>query len=146
MTDSYRQSFEDAQAELEKLLTEESELQDRLVIIRTRSEDLRKTIVSLGALLGEIGTEGKIGLTDAIRQELREHEGSWFSALAVRNYLRKREFPIDEYKQPLAVIHTTLKRLQEQGEVAPREKDGRTYYQWDGPQLDAGVTEDDIPF
>ena len=142
---SYREAFEDVQSELEDLLEEDSRLADRRGEIKYRTESLRKTGESLGLLLGENVSEEAIGLTDAIREFLKENRDNWYSAISVRRFLREKEFPVDDYKQPLAVIHTTLKRLQEQGEIKPGEGDGKTFYKWDGP-LDVGVTDDDIPF
>ena len=143
--DSYREAFEDVQSELEDLLEEDSRLADRRGEIKYRTESLRKIGESLGLLLGENVSEEAIGLTGAIRELLKENRDVWYSAITVRRFLREKEFPVDDYKQPLAVIHTTLKRLQEQGEILSAESDGKTFYKWDGP-FDVGVTEDDIPF
>ena len=41
------------------------------------------------------------------------------------------------------MIHTTLKRLENQSEVKAIEKNGKTFYKWDGPRE---ITRDDIPF
>ena len=143
--DSYREAYEDVQSELEDLLEEDSRLADRRGEIKYRTESLRKTGESLGLLLGENVSEETIGLTGAIRELLKENRDGWYSAISVRRFLREKEFPVDDYKQPLAVIHTTLKRLQEQGEIKPGESDGKTFYKWDGP-FDVGDTDDDIPF
>ena len=142
---SYREAFEDVQSELEVLLEEDSRLADRRGEIKYRTESLRKTGESLGLLLGENVSEEAIGITDAIRELLKENRDTWYSAIAVRRVLRKKEFPVDDYSQPLAVIHTTLKRLQEQEEIKPGERDGKTFYKWDEP-FDSGLTDDDIPF
>jgi predicted Zn-ribbon and HTH transcriptional regulator len=39
-----------------------------------------------------------------------------------------------EYKKPLAVVSTTLKRLVESQEVRPTKKDGKTAYKWIGSE------------
>ena len=146
MTDSYRQSLQDAKAELEANLIEEDVLRQHLRDNKTRSERLRKTVDSLSTLLGEIGTSQEIGLTDAIRELLKSQADNWLSALLVRHKLREKEFPIDDYKQPLAVIHTTLKRLQDQGQVTSDDFEGKSFYRWDAQQTGVGVTDADIPF
>ena len=143
--DSYRQAFEDARAELEALLEEESFLEERRAEIKYRTEGLRKTVDNLGLLIGENSSEQAVGITDAIRELIKENTKYWFSAPLVRMFLRKREFPVDEYKQPLAVIHTTLKRLQDQGELKSEDHDGRTRYSWD-EESDLEISDDDIPF
>ena len=60
----------------------------------------------------------------------------------VRFRLKSEGFLIEKYQNPLAVIHTTLKRLEEQGEVETIKKDGKTFYKW----VDREETKHDIPF
>ena len=140
---SYRETFENVQSELEDLLEEDSRLADRRGEIKYRTERLRKTGESLGWLLGENVSAKAIGLTDAIRELLKENRDDWYSAIDVRQLLRGKKFPVDDYKQPLAVIHTTLKRLQEQGEIKPGERDGKTFYKWD-EEIEVGITDEDV--
>ncbi len=149
MDDTYRETFENAKKDLENLLEEDSqlvvrreEIQSRREEIQSRTESLRKILDSVGGLLGENHSEQQVGLTDAIRKQLRGSNRA-HSAVQVRNILKTAGFPIDDYKQPLAVIHTTLKRLQEQSEIKSSDHAGRTYYYWDGP---SEVTDEEIPF
>ena len=141
MTYNYREPLEAARTELESLLGEETMLERRLVENRARSEALKETVVSLATLIGEELEEESIGITDAIRDVLKGSDRS-FRPTVVRNYLKRGDFPLDKYKNPLAVIHTTLKRLEQQDEVKTGESDGKTYYQWNKDAL----TEDDVPF
>lgn len=141
---SYRQAFEDAKAEREECLAEEEQLVDRLSTARSRIESLNSTVDSLGVLLGETSTKGEVGLTDAVR-ELLKADKLWWAPTAVRAHLKKKGFPINEYKQPLSVIHTTLKRLVDQGELKVSELKGKTHYKWDSDR-EVGITDDDIPF
>ena len=57
----------------------------------------------------------------------KEKVGS-FTPMMMRAFLRKEEFPIDDYTNPLAVIHTTLKRLHAQNELQSWERHGKTWY------------------
>jgi hypothetical protein len=56
------------------------------------------------------------GLTDACRSILKSTESD-LTPTDVRDSLEQSGFDLGKYENPLAVIHTTLKRLAEQGEV-----------------------------
>ena len=136
----YRQTLEAAKAEYDGLLEEEGKLEARLAYIRERAEVLRKTIISVGDLLGEDREPESIGITDAIRTVIKGRSDAIFSARGVRASLQQANFPLANYKNVLAVIHTTMKRLEEQGEIEPVVRDNKTYYKW------IQKTDDDIPF
>lgn len=145
MTDQvYKETLKSAEDELEQLLSEEAKIEMRLVAIRHRAESLRRTVLSLGDLVGEAREPQIFGITDAIRKVMSERkEGSHVSAQMVRSILERDKFPLSEYKNAMAVIHTTLKRLVDQGELQPFEaSNGKTYYKW----IDRGITDEDIPF
>ena len=125
--DTYRSTYEEAVDELGSLLNEQSRLETRIEEIRVRCMRLRKIIDSLGVLLGE---SKDIGLTDAIREILEVLSFMSLTATDIRDQLHEREFPLDGYKQPVSVIHTTLKRLRDQGEIKSEVKDGKTCYIW----------------
>ena len=142
MTDSeYKKTLDGIRSELEDLLNQESELERRLTETRGRSEALGKSAQALAGLLGEYEEEESVGITDAIRKIVGYGEYVW-QPIAVRDRLQREEFPLDKYQNPLAVIHTTLKRLEGQGEVKAVEKNGKIYYKWIEPE----ITDDDIPF
>lgn len=137
-------TLEFARGELDELLNEEAQIEFRLKEIRGRSEILRKAVLGLSALIGEDAEEESLGITDAIRGVVERRKEFMVSPMSVRGLLRSADFPVSKYKNALAVIHTTLKRLEEQGEVRPIEKDGKTYYQW--IERETAITDDDIPF
>ena len=62
--------------------------------------------------------------------------------MAVRSYLKNDSFPLDNYKNVLAVIHTTLKRLEDQNEVIATTENNKTFYKWN----EALIRDEDIPF
>jgi hypothetical protein len=148
MTDGhYKESLDAAKTEMEALLTEQSQLEARLYHIATRLHVLRKTALSLGELLGEEFEPASIGITEAIRKVLKRHSeederNSYVAPTTVRNQLQKDGFPLSDYKNALAVIHTTLKRLDEQKEVESLTSEGKVYYRWNK----ANITDEDIPF
>lgn len=130
MVDAYEQALTAAEDELEALLTEESEIQSRLVEVKSRKETIEQTVESLNVLLGRTESADTIGLTDAIRQVMGEKVNVALLPTNIRAALRKMEFPIDDYSNPLAVIHSTLKRLEKQEEVFTHvgKIDGKTRY------------------
>jgi chromosome segregation ATPase len=144
MTDIYKQALDAARAELEALTAEQAELESRLETVKDRSLNLTKTVDDLAALVGDY--EGEIGgLTKAICDLLATFAPKGLNPTAVRNGLRERNFPIDNYSNPMAVIHTTLKRLEEQGKLHSWEKDGKTFYRL-VEHTAATITDNDIPF
>lgn len=67
-------------------------------------------------------TSKPLGLTEAVKRVLRA-TGESLNAMAVRDALVASGFSISGYASPLAVVHTTLNRLNEQG-LAERVGDG----------------------
>ena len=139
----YRKTLDGIRAELEDILNSESVLEARLRVIRRRTDALAKAAQGLSALVGEDTEKESIGITDAIREILREGLTHIWKPTSVRNYLRRKEFPLEKYQNPLAVVHTTLRRLEGQGEVEAIRKSGKTFYKWIKSDE---ITDDDIPF
>jgi len=80
---------------------------------------------------------GLTGLTDACRSAFMAARNGNLTPVEVRDRLRQLQFPIYEYKNVLAAIHTVLKRLEKQGEIKKRihdVHDGRdeSVYEWLG--------------
>ena len=149
MTDGhYKDSLDAAKNEMEVLLSEQGQLEQRLGYIVARLQVLRKTILSLGELLGEEFEPQTIGITEAIRKVLKDSQddrGSYISPISIRTALQKDDFPLSEYKNALAVIHTTLKRLEDQDEVESMTgTNGKAYYRWNRSRGE--ITDEDIPF
>jgi len=68
------------------------------------------------------------GLTDVIKYILRA--GERLTASEVRDRLLESDFPVSNYSNPLAVVHTTLGRLCDQG-LIKKHDDG---YEWAEPR------------
>src|SRR5215831_15452550 len=78
-----------------------------------------------------------LGLTDACRLVLRNAVEP-LTALGVRDRLAAIGIDLDKYSNPLASIHTVLKRLHEGGEIAERDRDEpspRTAYAFVLPRI-----------
>lgn len=151
MDATYKTTLEIARVEFEQLIAEEAELQIRLDGNRNRQVGLKKTIDSLSALIGEDSDAGIPGISDAIRTVLsNQYEADkrlMLMPTGIRNRLVSAGFELGNYKNPMAVIHTTLKRLEEQGEIEPLEaKDKKIGYRWVPKNPFGDITDDDVPF
>ena len=74
---------------------------------------------------------GPPGFTDSVRHVLRNAPSQALTAKKVRDLLRGAGFDLSSYTNPLASIHTILKRLAERGEVVVTESNGEFQYRWD---------------
>jgi hypothetical protein len=70
------------------------------------------------------------GFTDSVRKVLRENPAHAVTATAVRDMLAEAGFNLSAYSNPLASIHTILKRLAERGELTTSTKNGQVSYRW----------------
>jgi hypothetical protein len=95
----YRALYDNAVSELARLEAE--------------AAALRQTIAALAPLVGE---NSATGLTDAIRSILAKAEEP-LSASEIRDLLAGMGFNVKSYSNPLATIHTILRRLIESDEA-----------------------------
>ena len=125
--------------DLEAKIAEEDELARKLAEVKQEIQGLRTISAGLDVYLGDPKTsEDTWGITDAIRDILDLSSPDAMKPTDIRDKLRILAFAIDDYSQPLAVVHTTLKRLENQKEVESVEKDGSTLYR--------RIEVEDIPF
>jgi hypothetical protein len=73
---------------------------------------------------------GPPGFTDSVRNVLRNVSSQALTAKEVRDLLRDAGFDLGSYTNPLASIHTILKRLAEREEVVVSESNGEVHYRW----------------
>jgi hypothetical protein len=106
--DDYRRALDAALREYERALADQAALETRLA-------QLRQTIGTLTTLCGLTPTVA-FGLTDACRMVLRS-AAEPMTALAVRDRLAAVGIDLDRYANPLAAIHTVLKRLVAAGDA-----------------------------
>lgn len=108
MSEEYRRALAAATKEYETLAAERQRIDKRL-------NELAHSIGTLNRLCGYTPTV-TWGLTDACRTVLRNAGGPMLPA-DVRDRLTAIGFELGIYANPLAAIHTTLKRLAEAGEL-----------------------------
>src|SRR5262249_1726042 len=110
--DAYRRALDAAVREYEKLSAERAELDGRLA-------QLKHSIAALTKLCGYEPTV-PLGLTDACRLVLRNAVAP-LTALEVRDRLAAVGVDLGKYSNPMASIHTVLKRMHEASEIAERQ-------------------------
>ena len=120
--DNYRRALDAACREWETLSRQRTDIDARLA-------QLVETIGSLTKLCGLTPTV-PWGLTDACRTVLR-NAGTPMTPVEVRNRLAAIGFDFSRHTNELASIHTTLKRLNQAGELRliPRAA-GKHAYEW----------------
>jgi hypothetical protein len=117
----YRQTLRHSLEEFAKLVRQRKAIDERLV-------RLSKTITSLRSLLGEKSKgSGRLKFTNACRFILRGYKTAR-TPVDIRKDLTDIGFPVEEYGNILASIHTILKRLVAQGEVRAVTVEGKTCY------------------
>ena len=129
METDYRKLREHIRCELKSKVAERSEIQDRLAVLQHEIEGLQTMRMGADAYFGEEATDSDdaLGITDAIRKVLSFRNNA-MRPTEIREALQESGFEIDVYKQPMAVIHTTLKRLKDQEDVESLEEDGAILY------------------
>jgi hypothetical protein len=108
---SYRPALDAALREYETLLQQKADVDARLA-------QVAESVGTLTRLCGYTPTVA-YGLTDACKTSLR-CAGVPMTPLEVRDRLQSTGFDISKYSNPLAAIHTVLRRLTESGEVQRR--------------------------
>lgn len=112
--DDYRRALDAAVREYERLAAEHAALESRIA-------QLKHSIATLTKLCGYEPTV-PLGLTDACRLVLRNAVAP-LTALEVRDRLASIGVGLDKYSNPLASIHTVLKRMHDAGELVERDRD-----------------------
>jgi hypothetical protein len=119
--DDYRRALDAAVREYEALIAEHAALEARIAQLQH----------SIGALTKLCGYEPTVpfGLTDACRLVLRNADAP-LTALEIRDRLKVIGVDLGNHSNPLASIHTVLKRMRDAGELKEGERDetSRTAY------------------
>ena len=114
----YKSWYESARAELAKVREEKAELARALADRDKQIAALIQTMNAIAPLVGEQPIEEPAaddtagGMTDSIRSILA-HAGEPLSAAEIRDRLGALGFDMASYSNPLATIHTILRRLVE---------------------------------
>jgi hypothetical protein len=117
----YRRALDAAVREYEKAIADRTQLDARIA-------QLQHSIAALTRLCGFEPTVS-FGLTDACRLVLR-NAAEPLTATQVRDRLVSIGLDLARYSNPLASIHTVLRRMRDGGEIVERDRedDDRTAY------------------
>ncbi len=123
--DKYAKDLEQAEAKLERLEAEREELEERIT-------EAKSAVVHLSALSGvDVAKEivANVGLSATCELALKM-AGSPMTVPRIKRLVADLGYDIDRHKNPLASIHSTIRRLQEREKVRSVVKDGNTAYEW----------------
>jgi hypothetical protein len=115
--DEYLKTLEAVEQETKNLLRDRSQIDQRLLQLKTTAESLRALLGIEGLDVKIDGIVSELGITDAIREVLASSKMP-MSAPVIKSELVNRGLDLSGYANPAAVIHNTLTRLEKQGEVA----------------------------
>ncbi len=117
MAMDYRALYETTKNEIQKLEAEKIELQLAIAERDKQIAALIQTMHAIAPLIGETPPESPAGgMTDSIRKLMAE-AGHPLTASEIRDRLEAMGFDMKSYSNPLATIHTVLRRLADSGEV-----------------------------
>jgi len=120
MSIDFQSWYENAKADLAALQSEKAELESALEDREKRIAMLERTVNFLAPMVGEepapaVAAENA-GMTGSIREILKKSPEP-LTASEIREGLEKLGFDMKSYSNPLATIHTVLRRLAEAEEV-----------------------------
>ena len=132
----YSRMLYDAKQDLARHLVKRQRLDQRIARLQTVVSDLQNLCAQLYEKNFERSVERvikkdlKAGITESTRVILQENFFP-MTANEIKEKIESRKLNLARYSNPLAVIHTILKRLVQGGEVriVPREN-GKKAYQW----------------
>lgn len=112
-----------------------AELEGQKAELESRIEALEVVVSALESLSGEEIREAMRlddkGFTDACREVLQsDYRLGFREARDIRDALIERGFGLGHYTNPLASVHTILKRLVKQDEAQIRQKGSKTLYRF----------------
>jgi len=135
-TKNYDRALYEAKQHVARLLVQREKIDRKVARLQAVIGDLQDLRAELSRKQFERGLERvvkahlKMGITELARVILEE---TFFPMTAgeLKEKLEVRKLDLSKYSNPLAVIHTVLKRLVQSGEVRviPQER-GKKAYQW----------------
>ncbi len=136
MSKNYHHTLYDAKQDLARHLVKRQKLDQKIARLHALVSDLQNLCAEVGQRNFEkrvdrvIKADLKVGITESARVILQENFFP-MTASELKEKIEARKLNVARYANPLAVIHTVLKRLVQSGEVRviPHTK-GKKVYQW----------------
>lgn len=145
---TYRESLKEARSSFDQAKNRKHEITLELVRLNDDLVRLRRTITALAAMCSESPGFDKMGITDACI-EVMENTCFSLSTSEVVDRIEEMGFDIASQKNANASVHAVLARLAKNNKITKIETVGDKVF-WRGPKydakIDAGVTDEDIPF
>jgi hypothetical protein len=137
MSDSYKKSIEESKLKLRELVIQRDRIATDIervkAVIKALAymlDDSEKTSAEISEMEDILGPGG---LTEAVRRTLQASTERGVTPVEVRDALANSGFDLSAYSNPLAAIHTILKRLVKAEDARAAIIDGdETVYQWKG--------------
>jgi hypothetical protein len=146
--DFYKEALNSAIEELSLLTRERDELNLRIEFLDERLDKLRQVVLGLSHIadfdIQKIKDENpnlfpeyidpRLGVTEAVRKVLQD-AGTFMTPTDIRDGVLRVSNAIHGHKNPMATIHTVLRRLIESDEVGMFvDQDEKTTYAWIGDE------------
>lgn len=133
---NYHRMLYDAKQNLAGLLVQRQKLDQEIAHAHTVVTELQNLCADQdqrnfwGGAERVVKAHLKVGITEAVRVIMQENFFP-MSAVELKNQIEARKLDINRYANPLAVIHTVLKRLIQSGDVrVVASINGLKAYQW----------------
>jgi len=110
----YQIALRRAEGEINDLRTKVHSLKAEEMVLEERIKMLEDTVHALEPLCADEGGDSNVGLTDACLQVL---DYSFVTVPEIKKRLQEIGVQMHSYKNPLAVLHTTLNRMHVSGQV-----------------------------
>jgi hypothetical protein len=144
---NYAKVIDQALSDLENLIRERNRMDMEIVKLRetvralsTMVRESEEQINRRSAILGWASLNTP-NLTDSVRAALRGAGEQGMTAIETRDKLQSAGFDFSGFSNPLASVHTTLKRLIGHKEATyGNDRDGRPVYVWDLPVYGASAS------
>ena len=133
-----RDRFSKASVELHNAEFQVTNLKDELAL-------LRRTITALAAMCSEDPRVDKLGITDACMEVMNDYPVT-MSTNDVVAALESRGFDLASQKNAAASAHAVLSRLAKSGKITRVVEEKDDSVGWRGPNYDAIIDNEDIPF
>jgi hypothetical protein len=143
MGTSYEKAFDKGLSELGELLRHRreidgkiSQLRDIILVLYEKTGSSKARRGKLMDFFGQLDV-GTPRLTDAVKDALYTAHPRKLPAIHVKELMEVRGFDFANLTNPLASVHSTLRRLAGQGEVGSGSQRGVAMYWWQGPHWGA---------
>jgi hypothetical protein len=116
---------------LEKARTDLVQAKAEKLALEHRIGRLERTVLALTSLVDDPKVDPAMGITEGIKAALRLAFPRGVSPTALRRALEDAGFDFSNQKNPMASIHSILKRLQKKGHIESQTSgDGGTTWSW----------------